>query len=91
MQANVSNDLSPTTRLTITLPVVNQANPTAPANTTPGLSLGALLVKTDNAAMLEKVRTLMTLFDANVIGHDGGSPIGRWATRSPRPSAKLPK
>ena len=69
VQANISGDLQTDNPLTITLPVVTQSNPTASANTNTGnLSLGALLVKTDSVAMLEKVRTLITLFDANVVG-----------------------
>jgi hypothetical protein len=68
--ANINNDLLTDNPLSITLPVVTQANPTAPANTTK-LSLGALLVKTGNAATLEKVRTLITLFDAAVVANNG--------------------
>jgi ABC-type antimicrobial peptide transport system permease subunit len=57
------------------LPVVGPANPVAPASTN-DLSLGALLVKTDDAATLEKVRTLLTLFNASVVGRSGG--ITNW-------------
>ncbi len=70
VQANISGDLQTDNPLTITLPVVTQSNPTAPAHTGI-LSLGALLVKTDSVAMLEKVRTLITLFDANVVADNG--------------------
>ncbi len=70
VQANINGDLQTDNPLTITLPVVTQSNPTANAHTG-NLSLGALLVKTDSVAMLEKVRTLITLFDANVVAHNG--------------------
>ena len=70
VQANISNDLLTDNPLTIDLPAVNANNPRAPA-TTKGLYLGALLVKTANAATLEKARTLLTLFDAKVVAHGG--------------------
>ena len=83
VQANISGDLQTDNPLTITLPVVNQSNPTAPANTSiEDLSLGALLVKTDSVAMLEKARTLITLFDANVIGHNG---LSNWQMGNAEP------
>jgi hypothetical protein len=70
VQANITNDLLTDNPLTIDLPVVNASNPTAPA-TTKGWYLGALLVKTTNTAMLEKARTLLTLFDAKIAAHGG--------------------
>jgi ABC-type antimicrobial peptide transport system permease subunit len=70
VQANITNDLLTDNPLTIDLPVVNASNPSAPAGTK-GLYLGALLVKTTDAATLEKVRTLLTLFDASVVAHGG--------------------
>ena len=83
MQANISGDLQTDNPLTITLPAVTQSNPTAAANThTKDLSLGALLVKTDSAAMLEKARTLITLFDASVIGHNG---LSNWQMGNAEP------
>jgi hypothetical protein len=83
VQANISGDLQTDNPLTITLPVVTQSNPTAAANTdTKDLSLGALLVKTDSAAMLEKARTLITLFDASVIGHNG---LSNWQMGNAEP------
>jgi len=81
VQANINNDLLTDNPLTITLPVVAQANPTAPANTTK-LSLGALLVKTDDAATLEKVRTLITLFDATVVANNG---LSNWQMGNTEP------
>jgi hypothetical protein len=70
VQANITNDLLTDNPLTIDLPVVNASNPTAPA-TSKGWYLGALLVKTANAATLEKTRTLLTLFNAKIAGHGG--------------------
>ena len=70
VQADITNDLLTDNPLTITLPVVNRANPTARA-TTKGRYLGALLVKTSNDATLERARTLLTLFDTTVVA-DGG-------------------
>ncbi len=81
VQADINNDLLTDNPLTITLPVVTQANPTAPANTKK-LSLGALLVKTGNATTLEKVRTLITLFDANVVAHNG---LSNWQMGNAEP------
>jgi hypothetical protein len=70
VQANVTNDLLTDNPLTITLPVVIASNPASPAPTK-GLYVDALLVKTANAATLEKTRTLLTLFDAKVVDHRG--------------------
>jgi hypothetical protein len=81
VQADMNNDLLTDNPLTITLPVVTQANPTAPANTKK-LSLGALLVKTGNATMLEKARTLITLFDANVVADNG---LSNWQMGNAEP------
>jgi len=81
VQANINNDLLTDNPLTITLPVVNQANPTASANTTK-LSLGALLVKTGNATTLEKVRTFITLFDATVVARNG---LSNWQMGNAEP------
>jgi hypothetical protein len=56
----------------MTLPVVTAGNPAARDNTA-GLPLATLLVKTDNSSTLEKVRTYLTLFDANLpLGNGGG-------------------
>jgi hypothetical protein len=74
VQANITNDLLTDNPLTIDLPVVDASNPRAPA-TTKGLYLGALLVKTANAATLEKARTLLTLFDATVVA---GGGLSNW-------------
>ncbi len=83
VQANISGDLQTDNPLTITLPVVTQSNPTAAANTnTKDLSLGALLVKTGSVAMLEKARTLITLFDANVVGRNG---LSNWQMGNAEP------
>jgi len=83
VQANISGDLETDNPLTITLPVVTESNPMAAANTnTQDLSLGALLVKTDSVAMLEKARTLITLFDANVVGHNG---LSNWQMGNAEP------
>ncbi len=81
VQANISGDLQTDNPLTITLPVVTESNPTANAQTGT-LSLGALLVKTDSVAMLEKARTLITLFDANVVGHNG---LSNWQMGNAEP------
>jgi hypothetical protein len=70
VQANINNDILTDNPLTITLPVVTGANPTAPAGTAK-LSVGALLVTTGNAAELEKARTLITLFDATEVANRG--------------------
>jgi len=83
VQANISGDLETDNPLTITLPVVTESNPMAAANTnTQDLSLGALLVKTDSVAMLEKARTLITLFDANVVGLNG---LSNWQMGNAEP------
>jgi hypothetical protein len=81
VQANISNDLLTDNPLSITLPVVTRANPTAPAGTK-GLSVGAFLLKTGNATALEKVRTLMTLFDANVVAQ---SELSNWQMGNAEP------
>jgi hypothetical protein len=81
VQANISNDLLTDNPLTITLPVVTRANPTASANIK-DLSVGAFLVKTSGATTLEKVRTLITLFDANVVGHSG---LSNWQMGNAEP------
>jgi hypothetical protein len=81
VQADINNDLLTDNPLSITLPVVTRANPTAPANTSK-LSLGALLVKTDNATTLEKVRTLITLFDATVVANNG---LSNWQMGNAEP------
>ncbi|HTV10557.1 MAG TPA: FtsX-like permease family protein [Acidimicrobiales bacterium] len=70
VQANITNDLLTDNPLTIDLPVVNASNPVSQVGTK-GLYLGALLVKTANAATLERARTLLTLFDAKVVAHGG--------------------
>ena len=67
VQANINNDLLTDNPLTIDLPVVTATNPDGPGNTS-DWSLGTLLVKTNDPATLEKARTLLTLFDANVRG-----------------------
>jgi hypothetical protein len=81
VQANISDDLLTDNPLTITLPVVTRANPAAPANIK-DLSVGAFLVKTGNATTLEKVRTLITLFDADVVGHNG---LSNWQMGNAEP------
>jgi hypothetical protein len=75
VQADISDDLLTDNPLTMDLPVVGRANPPATI-TTKGLSLGALLVKTDSPATLERVRTMLTLFNAGVMGRSGG--ITNW-------------
>ena len=52
------------------LPLVNQASPVASDKLT-GLSVSALLVKTDNEHTLERVRTFLTSFNAVSIGAGG--------------------
>lgn len=81
VQANITNDLLTDNPLTITLPVVNGANPTAPG-TTKGLYLGELLVKTPNDATLERARTLLTLFDATVVA---GGGLSNWQMGNAEP------
>ena len=63
--------------LEIDLPIVTAANPVAPSKTT-DLPLGTLLVKTDNAATLERARTLITSFNATAFL--GAPPAGAGLT-----------
>ena len=70
--ANASNDLLTDNPLEIDLPVVTKTNRPAPAGTA-NVPLATLLVKTDNSSTLEKVRTMLTLFDATLpLGNAGG-------------------
>jgi hypothetical protein len=68
--------------VTTNLPIVNQASPPAP-DTTTGLALGALLVKTPDAGTLEKVRTFLTAYGATVAA--GGQPLSAWQMGSLEP------
>ena len=63
--------------LEIDLPIVTAANPVAPSKTN-GLPLGTLLVKADNAATLERARTLLTSFNATAFS--GAPPAGAGLT-----------
>ena len=90
VQADVTSDLLTDNPLTMDLPVVDHANPLAPASTN-GLSLGALLVKTDNAATLEKVPLCLPCstpawWEGAVV-----PPTGRWATSNRKRSARWPR
>jgi hypothetical protein len=68
--------------VTTSLPIVNQSTPPAPG-TTMGLPLGALLVKTPDAATLEKVRTFLTPYGAAVAA--AGQPLSAWQMGSLEP------
>lgn len=63
--ANTINDMITDNTLTITLPVVSASSSAARADAR-HLDLGMLLVKTDNASTMEKVRTTLTEFNATV-------------------------
>jgi hypothetical protein len=57
------------------LPVVSASSPRTSGNVS-GLSLAALLIKTTDAATLERVRTFLTTFDATIAG--GGDEVTAW-------------
>ena len=67
MQADVTNDLLTDNPLD-DRPARSRPGQPGGSRQHQGLSLGALLVKTDNPATLEKVRTMLTLFNASVMG-----------------------
>ncbi len=75
--ASANNDLLTDNPLEIDLPIVTAANPVAPSKTN-GLPLGTLLVKADNAATLERARTLLTSFNATAFS--GAPPAGAGLT-----------
>jgi hypothetical protein len=70
--ANANNDLLTDNPLEIDLPVVTSSNPVAPSNTA-DLPLATLLVRTNNAATLERVRTFLTTFDTTLPMGGAGS------------------
>jgi hypothetical protein len=70
--ANANNDLLTDNPLEIDLPVVASSNPAAPNNTA-DLPLATLLVKTNNAATLERVRTFLTTFGTTLPMGGAGS------------------
>ncbi len=70
--ANANNDLLTDNPLEIDLPVVTSSNPAAPSNTA-DLPLATLLVKTNDAATLERVRTFLTTFDTTLPMGGAGS------------------
>lgn len=72
--ANIQDDFLTDNPLTITLPVVTASNPPATL-ATGSLALGAMLVKTTSAALLEKDRTLITLFNNKVVA---GGGLSNW-------------
>jgi hypothetical protein len=76
--AHANNDLLSDNPLAIDLPVVTSNNPAAPSKTA-ALPLATLLVKTNNAATLEKVRTFLTTFDSTLpLGGGGGASLTPW-------------
>lgn len=63
--------------MTKALPLVTRSTPAASADLA-GLSLSALLVKTNNAATLERVRTFLSTSVPSVVPPGGGSSLSAW-------------
>lgn len=84
VQTNADNVLFTDNPLFVTtsLPIVNQSSPPAPG-TTADLALRALLVKTADAATLERVRTFLTAYDATVA--TGQPDLSAWQMGSLEP------
>jgi hypothetical protein len=89
VQTNADNVLFTDNPLFVTtnLPIVNQSSP--PAAEPSGLPLGALLVKTADAATLERVRTFLTGYGATVAtgkpGLSGQPDLSAWQMGSLEP------